>query len=147
MYIRLIKYENELSKVNSTKISLFHSTSPVFDIVSEEKSDVTLVITLCLDIVIRYYSYLNTSFYLFSFFLSLPPWNIIFYNPKVGAYMRRDNIVATTIDQNISEMDIYTAEYGSQYRSILLENVPPIITIKWTKYTQNETLARGENIL
>lgn len=65
----------------------------------------------------------------------------------MGAYTRRDNIVATTIDQNMSEIDMYIAEYGSQYRSILLENVPPIITIKWTKYTQNDTLARGENIL
>ena len=113
----------------------YHNIYPVFDIVSDEKSDTDIfVIILGLDtVIILCYYYLNTSFYFFSFFLSLLPWNTNFYNPKVGAYTSRDSIVATTIDQNISDMEIYTAEYGYQYKSILLEKVPPIMTIKCTK--------------
>jgi hypothetical protein len=37
------------------------------------------------------------------------------------------------------------AEYGYQYKSILLTNMPLKINIKCTKYTQNETFANGEN--
>lgn len=88
-----------------------HKIYPLFAAVSATKSDEEiLVIMLCLDIVILCSSSLNTSFYLFSFFLPLPPWNINFYNPKVGASTSRDSIVATTIDQNISDIVTYTAE-------------------------------------
>jgi hypothetical protein len=59
--------------------------------------------------------------------------------------MSKDNKVAKITDQNISDIVMYIAEYGYQYKSILLANVPLIITIKCTKYTQNETFAKGEN--
>ena len=59
--------------------------------------------------------------------------------------MSKDNIVAKITDQNISDIVMYIAEYAYQYKSILLANVPLIITIKCTKYIQNETFAKGEN--
>ncbi len=81
------------------------------------------------------------------FLCSDPPFNSIFYKPKVGAYINNDNIVAAIVDQKMSDMTVYIAEYGYQYKSILPEKVPLIITIKCTRYIQNETFARGENIL
>jgi hypothetical protein len=91
-------------------MNFLHRIYPVFDIVSDEKSEEDIfVMTLGLDNVIFCYSYLNISFYLsdlFYFFLSFPPWNSIFYRPRVGDSTSSDSIVATTIDQNISEMVI-----------------------------------------
>lgn len=86
-------------------------------------------ITLGLESVISCSS-LNTSFYFTYFFLSLPPWNRIFYRPRVGAYTSSESTAANMTDQKISDITILMAEYGYQYKSILPAKVPPIITIK-----------------
>lgn len=55
-------------------------------------------------------------------------------------------MVATMTDQNISDIDMYMAEYGYQYKSILLAKAPLIMTTKCIRYTQKDTFAKGENI-
>lgn len=65
------------------------------------------------------------------FFLpSPPPLRKIFSNPSVGASMSRERPAAQIVDQKISEITVTIPENGSQYKSILLEYVPPIITIR-----------------
>lgn len=107
--------------------------------------DPELVYEIMLDLLVAYTSPESINFYFFysdgiSFlFLSLSclcyfePFNNIFSTPKVGAYINNESIVATIVDQNISEITVYIAEYGYQYKSILPENVPAIITIKCTR--------------
>jgi hypothetical protein len=92
-----------------------------------------------------YYASTNLIFSFF-FFYEPPPLSNSFYKPRVGDSTNNERKVAARTDQNISDITIYTAEYGSQYKSILLEKVPPIIITKCIKYMQNETFANGENM-
>jgi len=46
----------------------------------------------------------------------------------------------------MSHITVYVADEVCQNCYILTEKAPLIITIKWVRYIQNDTLANGENI-
>lgn len=97
------------------------------------------LIKLCLfivEVLVIYCYSTNVMFFYFptlSFFFFPPPPRNIFYSPMIGDSIKRDNTAAKIVDQKISEITWKIPEYGSQYISILLEKVPLMITIKWTK--------------
>jgi hypothetical protein len=70
----------------------------------------------------------------------------IFSNPSVGDSISKDRPVAKISPQNISVITIYMEVDDCQKRPILFEKLPLIITMKWVRYKQKDTLAKGENI-